>query len=110
MSIQRGNLFVAAQPPAAGEHFETLASLPGARIERILSSAAPGLDTYDQAHDEWVVLLSGEARLEVAGEVLELRAGDHVLLPARTPHRVLATSHGALWLAVHCSQPQPTVR
>jgi cupin 2 domain-containing protein len=45
--------------------------------------------------------LRGEATLDIAGERVELRAEDHVFLPARTPHTVLRASQGALWLAIH---------
>jgi cupin 2 domain-containing protein len=58
-------------------------------------------ELYDQTQDEWVVLLEGEAELEVAGRHVRLRAGDWLVLPAHTSHRVLATSAGARWLAVH---------
>lgn len=98
--LARGNLF-AVETPGAGERFDTLAKLRSTTIERIVSSASPGLETYDQAQDEWVVLVAGTAQLEVRGETVELAAGDYVMLPAHTPHRVLRTSAGALWLAVH---------
>ena len=98
--LQRGNLY-AGEQPTQGELFKTLAKLRQVKIERILSSAQPGPTLYDQAQDEWVVLLRGQATLEVAGETLELAEGDYLVLPAHTPHRVLATSAGALWLAVH---------
>jgi len=101
--VVRGNLFDVATPDT-GEHFEPLAKLRGTTIERIVSSASPGLDAYDQAQDEWVVLVRGSAQLELRSETLELSAGDFVLVPAHTPHRVLSTSAGALWLAVHVAQ------
>jgi catechol 2,3-dioxygenase-like lactoylglutathione lyase family enzyme len=94
------NLF-AADAPASGETFEALAQLAGTTVERIVSSSAPATEPYDQAHDEWVVLLRGAAELEVAGQRAKLKPGDHVTLPAHTPHRVLTTTAGTLWLAVH---------
>ncbi|MCA9535505.1 MAG: cupin domain-containing protein [Myxococcales bacterium] len=96
-----GNLFADADPPDTGERFSPLYSAPGVTIERIVSSLRPDDAEYDQAHDEWVVLLRGSAELEVEGARQVLAAGDYLHLPARTKHRVLATSHGALWLAVH---------
>jgi cupin 2 domain-containing protein len=95
------NLFDDRQPPADGERFETLATLDNVRIERIVSSARPESIRYVQEHDEWVVLLAGEAALEVDGQVRELGPGDYLALPKGTPHTVLRTSPGALWLAVH---------
>ncbi len=102
------SLFHDAEPPDVGEAFTQIALLGGTTIERIVSSRLPGSEPYEQAHDEWVVLLRGRARLEIAGESLQLGAGDHVLLPAGTPHRVLETSHGALWLAVHVERAAAT--
>ncbi|HET8935727.1 MAG TPA: VOC family protein [Polyangiales bacterium] len=94
------NLF-AGETPATGEAFDVLAQLGDTTIERIMSSAAPATELYDQEQDEWVVLLRGAAELEVAGKRTQLRPGDHVTLPSRTPHRVLSTAAGSLWLAVH---------
>lgn len=98
--IQRGNLFT-VNAPATGERFDTLIRFGGTAVERIVSSAEPGTETYDQTQDEWVVLVAGHARLEVEGEIFELEAGDYLSLPAHVRHRVLTTSAGAIWLAVH---------
>jgi cupin 2 domain-containing protein len=100
-SMNIGNLFTAAEPPAQGERFEELLSCRNLRIERIVSSSSIVSSEYNQEQDEWVALLRGEATLDIAGERVELRAGDHVFLPARTPHTVLRASQGALWLAIH---------
>jgi cupin 2 domain-containing protein len=102
-----------------GEEFQTLLRRPGVHIERIVSSPRPEPVLYEQAWDEWVLLLAGEANLELDGDAVRLRAGDHLLIPAGLPHRVLATSDEprCLWLAVHLHggsdqlqpqlQPQP---
>jgi cupin 2 domain-containing protein len=105
MRVARGNLFAPVELPAQGERFEILADVFGTTIERIVSSVRPEPVTYDQEQAEWVVLLEGEATLEVQGEVIALRAGDHLLLPPHTRHRVLETSQGARWLAVHVRPP-----
>ncbi len=73
----------------------------GLVIERIVSSAKVESQEYTQAQDEWVVLLQGEAELDIAGQRIQLKSGDHVFLPSATPHTVLRASQGALWLAVH---------
>lgn len=98
--LLRGHLFAAAVP-ASGEQFDVLARFGAAEIERIVSSDAPDGGWYEQAHDEWVVLVRGTARLEVEGETIELGAGDYLSLPAKTRHRMIETSSGAVWLAVH---------
>ncbi len=98
--LARGNLFEVAAP-ASGEQFDVLARFGATEIERISSSATSDGEWYEQAHDEWVVLLRGSARLEVEGQILELAAGDYLSLPACTRHRVIETSSGAVWLAAH---------
>lgn len=105
----RGNLFQQADPPPVGETFETLLETRGIHIQRIISSDRPEEVLYDQAHDEWVCLLQGEADLWIAGETLTLAAGDHCLIPARTPHQVVRTSAAppCLWLAVHLRDGRP---
>ena len=104
--MQSGNLFDGIDPPRDGERFEVLLSHRNLVIERILSSAAIEPVEYVQPQDEWVLLVRGEATLEIAGELRELREGDYVFLPARTPHTVRRVSEGALWLAVHL-HPHP---
>ena len=70
-------------------------------IEQILSGVVDRPVDYDQDHDEWVVLLEGSAELEINGERLSLEKGDWVLLPRRTPHRLIRTTQGTNWIAVH---------
>lgn len=98
-----GNLFAAVPVPATGEVFDALLDCRNLRIERIVSSPTPDPVLYDQPQDEWVLLLAGHAVLEVAGEPVALGPGDHLFLPAHTPHRVVSTSAEprCLWLAVH---------
>ena len=96
-----GNLYEDALPPATGERFDTLLSHQGLVIERIVSTSRIESQEYLQEQDEWVLLLTGEATLEVAGRKVPLKAGDYLFLPARTPHTVQKVSDGALWLAVH---------
>jgi len=95
------NLFTESEAPAEGERFDTLLSHRNLVVERIVSSSRIESVDYVQEQDEWVLLARGTASMTVAGKVLELVAGDHLFLPAGTPHRVDRTSDGALWLAVH---------
>lgn len=96
-----GNLFADFEVPLNGERFEALLSHKNLVVERIISSADITPTESVQEQDEWVVLLQGEATLEVAGEAVELRSGDYLFLPAGTPHVVRRVTNGALWLAVH---------
>jgi mannose-6-phosphate isomerase-like protein (cupin superfamily) len=99
--VERGRLEDPGGAPAVGERFLELASFPAATIEQILSGTLVEPASFDQPHDEWVVLLAGGARMLVEGEELELRAGDWLLIPAGCPHTVLETQRGSSWLAVH---------
>ncbi|MDP6443515.1 MAG: cupin domain-containing protein [Pirellulaceae bacterium] len=75
------------------------------RIERIVStgqSSEPGF-WYDQAENEWVVVLRGHAVLAFDdGSTVELTAGDYIHIPAHRRHRVESTSNSqpTVWLAV----------
>ena len=104
--MQTGNLLVDIEAPSTGERFETLLAHRNLRIERIISSAAAAPLEFVQTQDEWVVLLQGEATLDVGGDRVELRSGDYLFLPAGTAHTVQRVSDGALWLAVHLHQSQ----
>ena len=77
------------------------------QIQRIISRghASAKDEWYDQPHDEWVLLLQGEAILEFAeqAELKKLQAGDYLLIPAHCRHRVDWTNPDieSIWLAIH---------
>ena len=88
------------------ELFETLAEADGVRIERIVSTghASPEGSWYDQPGREFVLVVSGRARLEFdGGETVELEPGDWVDIPPHRRHRVASTDpdEPTVWLAVH---------
>ena len=99
--VVSGRLRPSSDAPAVGERSEQIAQLGGVVVEQILSGAIAAPVDYGQDHDEWVVLLSGGATLDVGGERLDLAAGDWVLLPARVQHRLVETVPGSTWLALH---------
>jgi cupin 2 domain-containing protein len=101
VAIQRGRLADSSAAPEIGESNHTLGSGPDWRIEQILSGrlADPIADRLD--HDEWVVVLSGAALLDVDGLEVALSEGDWVHLRAGVPHRVVSTEPPTSWLAVH---------
>ncbi len=104
---RRGRLLDSSRAPAQGERVEHLTDLSGVRIQHILSGEINQAVSYTQDHDEWFVLLRGDADIEVAGERLALRPGDWMLLPRATPHRVLRTAPGTTWLTVHGGHGDP---
>jgi cupin 2 domain-containing protein len=102
-----GDLF--AEVPARLEEEEkaVLAELPGARIERIVSTgqASPEGFWYDQDWTEFVVVLSGSAGLRIEGEAAARILGPGAWLEIRphVRHRVDWTDadEPTVWLAVH---------
>jgi cupin 2 domain-containing protein len=103
--MRRGNLFEALPSLQAEEQIDRLIDRPGLRIERIVSTgqASPPGYWYDQPDDEFVVLLSGAARLRFGQDEMELRPGDWVEIPAHLRHRVEWTQADppTVWLAIH---------
>jgi len=89
--------------PKTGETFTTLLQHKNIEIVRIVSADTLEEKCYIQEEDEWVIVLEGEATLEIEGTATRLRRGESLLIPAHTPHRVLQTQQGTLWLAVHIS-------
>lgn len=86
------------------ELLTTLLVHESVRIERIVSHghASPEGFWYDQHEHEWVVVLSGAARVQFEDEVVELKAGECLNIPAHCKHRVAWTTpdEPTVWLAV----------
>lgn len=87
--------------PNDGEDFATLLEHKNIKINRIVSSSDVEPVEYLQDEDEWVVIIEGEATLLFKDEERVLKKGDTLFIPAKTTHKVLKTSDGTVWLAVH---------
>ena len=101
-----GNLFAKIPDNLPDELIQTLVSANKLRIERIVSQGhrSPNDFWYDQADDEWVLLLQGEARIGFAdAESVTLKSGDYLLIKAHCLHRVEWTTDDmeTIWLEVH---------
>ena len=75
-------------------------------IKRIVSrgQSNPREGWYDQADNEWVVVLQGEGVLAFTDtDDVHLNAGDYCYIPAHRKHRVKWTSEeqATVWLAIH---------
>jgi cupin 2 domain-containing protein len=106
--MRRGNLLTSLVPAQDKEQIDKLSTSHGnVRVERVVSTgqASPPGFWYDQPDDEFVVLLTGAARLrfQLGDITLELKPGDWVEIPAHVRHRVEWTQHHppTVWLAVH---------
>lgn len=98
------NLFAEIPSRLPDELFTTLLDAPDVRIERIVSHghASPADFWYDQKQHEWVLLLKGAARLQIEEDLVEMKAGDALKIPAHQRHRVDWTTpdEPTIWLAV----------
>jgi len=107
------NIFSAIPDQLPDELFECLLKQKDILIERIISKGhiTPDGHWYDQDWDEWVILLQGQATLccdEQTKKLIPLTAGDYLLIPAHTRHRVEWTPAEltTIWLAIHLHKPE----
>lgn len=105
--IEPSNLFSNLPLREAEEFIEPILQRGQVKIERIVSQGhcSPDDFWYDQDWQEWVVLLKGRAALvfEAQEQLVEMKPGDHLLIPAHARHRVAWTDaqEETIWLAVH---------
>jgi cupin 2 domain-containing protein len=107
--LEAGNVFADIATSGSGERegVRKLLARSGLKIERIVSHghASPPGFWYEQSWNEWVIVLSGSARLwfEDEPDARPLAAGDHIFIRAKKRHRVDWTSETepTVWLAVH---------
>jgi cupin 2 domain-containing protein len=101
------NIFAGMPATLDTEQITTLLTSSELRIERIVSHghASPSGFWYDQPQAEWVIVLTGAARLRFEGDAADtpLAAGDYLHIAAHRRHRVAWTdpAQATVWLAVH---------
>ena len=107
MNPVNSNIFKNIPEQLPEELIECLFKRDNVQIERIISKGhiTPAGQWYDQDGEEWVMLLQGQATIiyEKDHQIFHLNAGDYLLIPAHTRHRVEWTPSDLLtiWLAVH---------
>jgi cupin 2 domain-containing protein len=102
----RNNIFENILTDAENERIEVIANNENIVIERIISygNVTPEGYWYNQDKNEWVLLLTGEAKLEFRdNKTVDLKAGDYIMIAAHQEHRVVYTSKepNCVWLAFH---------
>ncbi len=95
------NVFNNTKPPKTGERFTQLLKHKNILIKKIVSSNKPNPKIYKQDHDEWVLLLRGNAQLRVKKKIYNLQPGDYIFIKTGQEHEVIKTRYGTVWLAVH---------
>ena len=108
-AIEVQNLLAGIAQAGQDEMVTAILERQGLRIERIVSHGhtTPADQPYQQAEDEWVMVVEGAARLWLDGNgEVELARGDHLLIPAGVRHRVTWTTpeRSTVWLAVHIAR------
>ena len=102
------NLFRAIPNELPQELFTPLVQTDNLKIERIVSQGhtSPEDFWYDQAQSEWLLLLTGEAKVQFQNRPeVHLKSGDTLNIPAHQKHRVSWTipEKQTIWLAIHYS-------
>ena len=87
------------------ELVKTLLNNNDVSIERIVSTGqvTPAGEWYDQARNEWLIVLQGEGELSYEDNSrIKLTTGDYLLIPAHQKHRVeyTSTKPPCIWLTV----------
>jgi len=101
------NIFSDVPQSVPEEIFENLISSENCKIERIVSRGhtTPEEKWYDQDKNEFVLILRGNAELlfEEKNELVKMKEGDYVNIPAHKKHRVEKTSteKETIWLTIH---------
>jgi len=104
--MMKANIYSDIPDRVPEEIFEILAESGKVRIERIISDshASPEGFWYDQDQSEFVLLLKGCAgmRFEGEDEIVLLKPGDWIDIPAHVRHRVEWTDpeQKTVWLVV----------
>lgn len=104
-NIEVTNLLADVPTSLPSEMIEILVQSKHVRVERIVSTGqcSPADFWYDQNEHEWILVVTGNARLAFDnGHTLEMLPGDHILIPAHRRHRVQWTTpdEPTVWLAV----------
>jgi len=107
--LRSGKLFDLPEPDMMAEIVSPLLIRKNLRIERIISSGqtSPAGFWYDQAENEFVVLMAGKAilRFEAPEMTIEMAPGDWVDIPRHCRHRVDWTqaTPPTVWLTIFYS-------
>ncbi|WP_281951542.1 cupin domain-containing protein [Nitrosophilus kaiyonis] len=89
------------ETPIIDENFDTLFENKNIKIQRIVSSNIDTPKEFLQKENEWVILLKGEAEIEMNNKKYNIKKGEYIFIPSNTPHKLLKTKEGTLWLAIH---------
>ncbi|MFA7419721.1 MAG: cupin domain-containing protein [Melioribacteraceae bacterium] len=106
MTNEKKNIFAGLPENLPEEIFESIIESKDFLLERIISGGhtSPPNFWYDQEKNEFVMLMSGSAKIIYDdGKSFSLSAGDYLIIPAHQKHRVEETDKNqkTIWLALH---------
>lgn len=106
MSRANSNIFELIPDEISNELFENIVTSENIRIERIISKGhvSPESGWYDQDENEWVIVLTGQAKIEFDNKApVHLVSGSYLNIPAHTLHKVSWTDPDTetIWLAIY---------
>ncbi|MCX6168902.1 MAG: cupin domain-containing protein [Ignavibacteriales bacterium] len=105
MDLQK-NIFENLPDNFKEEFFEDILSTNDFKLGRIISEGHSSPDNfwYDQRKNEFILLLSGSAKVSFDnGKKFELKPGDYLIINAHQKHRVDGTDplEKTFWLTLH---------
>ena len=106
MTNKTKNIFAEIPDTLPEEIFEKIIEGKEFFVERIISDGhtSPPNFLYDQETNEFVMLMSGSAKISYDdGNSFSLSAGDYLIIPAHQKHRVEETdkTQKTIWLTIH---------
>lgn len=78
----------------------TVAQLPRVNITLFALYKGEGISTHTTSGDAMVQILEGEAQITIGKEVLDVREGETVIMPADVPHALEAREGFKMLLTV----------
>lgn len=78
----------------------TLIKKPAGTVTLFAFDAGEGLSEHTAPYDALIVLLDGEAEVQIAKETHAVKKGQALLLPANVPHALRATSKFKMMLTM----------
>ncbi|MEA2346449.1 MAG: hypothetical protein QOG62_236 [Thermoleophilaceae bacterium] len=73
--------------------------------EAVVAAGAQTDEHLHRSSEEVYIFISGRGRMRLGAEEAEVQAGDAVVIPAGTPHKLWAADSGPLVLLCACCPP-----
>jgi cupin 2 domain-containing protein len=105
--LKYGNIYAEIPAIKDKEIIQIIQKNKKLKIERIISQGqvTEKGKWLKSSRDEWVMVLKGAGKIRFFKDdrLIELKVGDHILIPANTKHRVEWTSlrEKTIWLTVY---------